>query len=57
MQKDLTQEKLAAKAGLARNFIPMVENGERNVTLGTIQKLATALKCRMADLMPDAETD
>lgn len=56
-QRGLTQEKLAAKAGLARNFVSMVENGDRNVTLGTIQKLATALKCRMADLMPDAEDD
>ena len=51
----LSQEQLGAEAGLARNFISMVETGERNVTLGTVEKLALALNCRMADLMPDAE--
>lgn len=53
-QKGLSQEKLAALAGLARNFISMVETGQRNVTIATVQKLARALNCRMADLMPDA---
>ena len=50
----LSQEKLAAKAGMARNFVSMVETGQRNVTLATVEKLAKALACRMADLMPDA---
>ena len=54
-QNELSQEKLAALAGLARNFISMVETGERNVTIATVEKLANALECRMADLMPDAE--
>jgi hypothetical protein len=42
-------------AGLHRTFVSMVERGERNVTLATVEKLATALECRMADLMPDAD--
>lgn len=54
-QKSLSQEKLAAEAGLARNFISMVETGERNVTIATVEKLANALGCRMAELMPDYE--
>jgi DNA-binding Xre family transcriptional regulator len=56
-QKELSQEKLAAQAGLARNFVSMVETGQRNVTISTVQKLAKGLDCRMADLMPDAEDD
>lgn len=52
-QRGLSQEKLAADAGLARNFISMVETGQRNVTIATVSKLAQALNCRMADLMPD----
>jgi transcriptional regulator with XRE-family HTH domain len=52
-----SQEQLAAEAGLARNFISMVETGERNVTLATVEKLAIALKCRMANLMPDADDE
>lgn len=53
----LSQERLAADAGLARNFVSMVENGQRNVTLGTIAKLAGGLGCRMADLMPDVDEE
>ncbi|MDB5337371.1 MAG: transcriptional regulator [Planctomycetaceae bacterium] len=51
----LSQEKLGALAGVARNFVSMIENGQRNVTLDTVQKLAKGLGCRMAALMPDAE--
>lgn len=53
--KELSQEALAEHAGLHRTFISMVERGKRNVTIATVEKLARALKCRMADLMPDAE--
>ena len=42
-------------ADLHRTFVSMVERGERNVTIATVAKLAKALKCRMADLMPDAD--
>jgi transcriptional regulator with XRE-family HTH domain len=54
LAKELSQEKLADLAGLHRTFVSMVERGERNVTLATVQKFATALGCRMAYLMPDA---
>ncbi len=54
-ENQLSQEKLAALAGLHRTFVSMVERGKRNVTIATVEKLAKALKCRMADLMPDAE--
>ncbi len=36
-------------------FVSMVKRGQRNVTIATVEKLAKALKFRMADLMPDAE--
>jgi transcriptional regulator with XRE-family HTH domain len=51
----LSQESLGLDAHLHRTFISMVERGERNVTIATVEKLAKALKCRMADLMPDPE--
>ena len=56
-EQGISQEKLAASAGLARNFVSMIETGKRNVTIATVQKLARALKCRLADLMPDAKDD
>ena len=42
------------EADLHRTFVSMMERGERNVTIATVEKLANALNCRMADLMPDA---
>ena len=55
-ENQLSQEKLAALAGLHRTFVSMVERGKRNVTIATVEKLSKGLKCRMADLMPDAES-
>ena len=52
-RKEISQEKLGELAGLHRTFVSMVERGERNVTLATIEKFAQALKCKLADLMPD----
>lgn len=52
--RKLSQEKLGELAGLHRTFVSMAERGQRNVTLATVEKLAKALKCRMAYLMPDA---
>lgn len=54
--RELSQESLAGLAGLHRTFVSMVERGKRNVTIATVEKLAKALGCRMADLMPDAES-
>ena len=42
--KGISQEKLAALAGLHRTFVSMVERGERNVTIATVEKLAGALR-------------
>ena len=55
-ENQLSQERLGALAGLHRTFVSMVERGKRNVTIATVEKLAKALKCRMADLMPDADS-
>lgn len=51
--KCLSQEALAAVAGLHRTYVSSVERGERNVTITTIEKFAAALGVRMVDLIPD----
>lgn len=48
----VSQEKLAALAGLHRTYISSVELGKRNVSLVNIEKLAAALGVSMAELMP-----
>lgn len=55
----ISQEELAARAGLHRTYICDVERGARNVTLRSIEKLAQALEISVPSLLsyergPDA---
>jgi transcriptional regulator with XRE-family HTH domain len=52
----ISQQKLAEDAGLSLNFVSDVERGVKSVTLGTILKLALALKCEPGDLLADFST-
>jgi transcriptional regulator with XRE-family HTH domain len=45
-----SQEELAEKAGLHRNYVGSLERGERNVALENIVKLAKALAVSSRDL-------
>jgi transcriptional regulator with XRE-family HTH domain len=47
----LSQEELAAKAGVHRTYIGMVERGEKNITLVNICKIASALNVQASDLL------
>lgn len=44
MEKDLSQEELADKAGVHRTYIGSVERGERNITINIMEKLSNALE-------------
>ena len=44
-----TQEQLAFEAGVKRAYLSEIENGQRNVSLDVVEKLATAL-----DVSPDS---
>jgi transcriptional regulator with XRE-family HTH domain len=50
-ERGLSQEELAYICGLHRTYIGSVERCERNVTLGTLVKLASALKVSVTDLL------
>jgi transcriptional regulator with XRE-family HTH domain len=49
----LSQEQLAEKANLTRNYIGDIERAEKKITLETLAKIAKALKCRVRDLTWD----
>ena len=47
----LSQEELAALAGLHRTYIGSIERAERNVSVDNIEKLAKALKVTAPELL------
>jgi transcriptional regulator with XRE-family HTH domain len=49
-ERGYSQEELAERAGLHRNYVGGIERGERNVALENIAKLAKALTVRTRDL-------
>ena len=49
-ERGYSQEELAERACLHRNYVGGVERGERNVALENIVKLAGALSVRTRDL-------
>jgi len=49
----LSQERLAAKAGVHRTYIGMLERAEKNITLENIEKVAKALNLRLSDFFSD----
>lgn len=50
-QKGLSQEELAEQCGLHRTYIGSVERHERNVTLSTLEVLASTLGVSVPDLL------
>lgn len=51
VEKNLTQEQFAKKCGLHKNYIGMVERGERNPSLINIEIIAKSLEISISDLM------
>lgn len=50
-EKGLTQEQFAIKSGLHKNYIGMVERGERNPSLINIEIIAKSLDVSLSELM------
>jgi transcriptional regulator with XRE-family HTH domain len=53
----LSQEKFAALAGLDRTYQTSIERGRRNVTVLTLDRLATALQIDLGTLMRHVEEE
>ncbi len=51
LEKGLTQEQFASKSGLHKNYIGMVERGERNPSLINIEAISNGLEISISELM------
>lgn len=47
---DLSQEELAARAGVHRTYLSDIERGARNITITVLTRLADALEVRVSRL-------
>lgn len=56
-QAGLTQERLGFEAELERNYISMLERGERQPTLTTLIKLAKPLRRRASQIVALVEAE
>ncbi|OHY56135.1 transcriptional regulator [Shewanella algae] len=50
--KGLSQESMAALAGLDRSYMGHIERGEKNITLLKIYQISDALGIEVSDLFP-----
>lgn len=53
----LSQEQLAHRAGVSRNFEGSVERGESSLSLEVAERVAKALDIRLSDLLAEAEKE
>lgn len=54
-QAEMSQKDLAYAADLDRSYIASIENGQRNVSIVNIEKIAIALKVTIKDFFKDAQ--
>ncbi len=53
--RGLSQEGMAALAGVDRSYMGHIERGEKNITLTKIYQISDALGIEVADLFPRIE--
>lgn len=51
IKQGISQEELAAKAGVHRTYIGMIERAEKNITLSNIERLSIALNLKLSELL------
>ena len=55
VDRELSQEQLAAISGLDRTYVGGIERGERNPAYANLRRLASALGVRSSELLARAE--
>ena len=55
LEADLSQEALAEKAGVHRNYVGLLERGQRMPSILVVQRLAGALGTTMSALLAEVD--
>jgi len=56
-EKGYSQEQFSFRVGLHQTYVSSVERGERNVTIGTADRIARALGTTLSDLFGELERE
>jgi len=56
LKAQLTQEALAVKAGLSREYVSKIESGHQSPTVETLLKLCQAIGVRASDIIRAVES-
>ncbi|QTD46346.1 helix-turn-helix domain-containing protein [Ottowia testudinis] len=56
-ERELTQEALAFEAGISRNYVSLMELGQKSPSLRTLQALSNALGVSLTVLMQRLESE
>ena len=56
-ERGYSQEDFSFRVGLHQTYVSSVERGERNVTIGTADRIAKALGVTLADLFGQLERE
>jgi len=55
LAEEMAQDAFAHEAGLSRNFIGMIERGQRNPTVVSLEAIAGVFRMRVSELLAAAE--
>lgn len=53
LRLEISQEELAARAGMHRTYVGQVESGQRNVAIDNLEKLADAVSLPLAEMLKE----
>ncbi|MCC8994501.1 MAG: helix-turn-helix transcriptional regulator [Candidatus Contendobacter sp.] len=52
---EMTQGDLAEQLDITQGYLSYLEKGQRQITVVLLERIANALRCRIADLLPSEQ--
>ena len=55
VQKDLSQQEVAARANITPSYMSRIENGSISTSVEKLYRIAQAMRCQPAELLPEID--